>query len=1282
MQQAAMVKGNLCVKDPVENCPIVDQQYKKTGRDDKPSRQNNLIFSFTPSENETAGPLTINAPPGFAWAPECVITVLSSEVFGIFTSVSLAGYSEWPAGVAVSNCRGHGNTAVFDIANSGGDFLVENNTYVFRVNSITNPPKPLTTGTWSLEFGSRASKAFSGFGLWSLTGLSLEPSNQARGFDNTITFVLTPQNTVPLGGYLHVVAPGGFRIAESCQLEVSTQLPPLSTEENKFFFLGDFACVGVTVNVDKDRIPTNQAKVRFVRKTLLGGVAYVIRLQVQNPDVVRASMGRWQLSTHWSQSGDTYELLDAGELPGFPINDQVGIFKMESVPPPNGLDEVRWELIVQLREAAFITDIVAFTAPLGYDLRRASATASSACAGGLVMGPLALNSSACTSPCFYEAVCKGNSMVWRLKRCPSFTGPLPFQEGMCLPPEVTLRLALDTRNPANTPVDNRFLLRHADEWDEVVSSGALPAYDIIPLLTGVTAELVPGGPLYMLYRAVGSETTARISFVPAATAQTVRFRAHINSNSFKFSDTDAFDGISGQRLVVNERSPDYLTVTTVAPMEPGRRVSVRLTSLGNPSEPGISNWDLTTFEGFHPILGKLALVNEKLHAPGFEVLGFITVLTSSSVKPSFYGSIAATANIALRCSRAMQVGDTLLLTAPRHYAFASELVATNAGLHAETVRISKPAAMAGTYALSSEAQSPLQDGSAPPPMYKQVNGAKYLYWRALDRSWAIGSVAGGLVTGQEQEAYVSAGGAPLDPPPPVASTRLQGSWLIGSASGWIAAPTLVVSGQGQLLMVPDSGDETDTGNSRPRLLSLKLGAGVAAAAEASVAALVDLPSDSQEHHSWLFQARRQGSDYATNDLQFQGFALLWPVVFTITPALSAPQARSTLWLAFKQERALPASQSLIYELAAPLELGFPTNCLSEAEVKNANRLFQQCVGTSNTARLVTWDVGRIKGQMDKLRIELVVDLPTETPETNLWTLSLYLDDASIPLGQGEANGFDVVTMPAWFKGSNQFGVTSTSYITFRPQAAVLPGQEILITPPREQGYTTSCWGVRQGNLPKVPACTPLVTTDALKLVLPESGGLAAGRNYTVGVGVTNAARTIPDRMNVWSAMIRDSSGNIRDANHEVRGVRLGSSRLSVAGVVVYALTSDSSYMVTIDVSISRELAAGVLSSLRLLPPMGFRATQVKASSKLPLPELTNLDASASRDIVLTLNSAAALPQGEHQLEVMGTASGPSGDPTWLFQAIQADGEAQYQQVMLGSENDPFALKDEVAEGAT
>jgi len=455
-----------------------------------------------------------------------------------------------------------------------------------------------------------------------------------------------------------------------------------------------------------------------------------------------------------------------------------------------------------------------------------------------------------------------------------------------------------------------------------------------------------------------------------------------------------------------------------------------------------------------------------------------------------------------------------------------------------------------------------------------------------------------------------------------------------------------------------------------RRLLLRLATRLVPDATATVLVELSLPQAEQAERNWIFEAQRvaDGSLYATNDQQFAGFSLEWRVSFTVQPLLHAPQARSTLILAFDQERTLsgldyPNPTSVRYDLTAPEHFNFPSKCFSSAEqvkVDSSQGLFAQCSGVSRTANLISTTPRRIRGTQATLKVELIVDLPPETPYLNQWTLVFFLASSSVHSGYGQTEGFNIVPMPISFHGNNQLGSTAMYYFTFRPYSAVLSGWEVRFVAPASQGYEVTCWGLRKGTLPMFPVCRKVLVEEAVALTIPEGGALIAGTNYTVGIKVTNAARFVPGPMNLWSVVIRDSPGNIQDANYEVKGLELRSLHLSVPDRVIYEQGQDGVGVVTIVITVSRDLASGTLSRFLISPPQGFTITGNKTSPSLPLASQLEGDGGA---LSVPLSDSKPLTRGSYVVQMIGDAAlGGAAGVVWLFQAFQGS-EAKYQQAL-------------------
>jgi len=609
-------------------------------------------------------------------------------------------------------------------------------------------------------------------------------------------------------------------------------------------------------------------------------------------------------------------------------------------------------------------------------------------------------------------------------------------------------------------------------------------------------------------------------------------------------------------------------------------------------------------------------------------------------------------------------GDFVDIYAPRNYVFESSLLNVSGDLMVADIVVvgsssGQASGLLGNYTMVSDVAPYLSTylaaggtSSDLVPIYQKNDSLVFLYRLPGGQQWAIGPTPGNQVSGLSGEGLLSV---------PSLSGETA-AWQVGNGSAWLQAPDVYVSAAG-VVTSPAYQEQ---------LLTFRLGRQLPAASTAKIAAKLSLPSVEQETRNWRLEARQStgtSKAYATNDLQYGGFNLVWEITFTVIPALTAPKSQSTLTLAFDQERRLQATTQVTYELIAPNSYRFPTSCLSAAEAQRSSKLFGQCVGSANAAELLSTDPESIKGRQDTLRVELIVNMPEETPLLNAWILTYLLDAEVRVQGSGSAAGFNIVPMVVSMKGNNQLGMNAPAYFTLRPLRVAKVGSSIHIMPPANQQYSISCYPVVQVNFPTIPGCGISPTTGALVLTLqpsakPGGGQLDANRDYTVGVGVTNNGRSIPDAMNRWTLVLYDTAGDIKDSNYEVQGVQLRSFRMSVENAVLQSVLPDGSYQVVIQLKMTHALAGGMVSQMLVIPPSNFAITnnQWKVSYALPTSSAPQLLSTGSLQIPL---SDATLPAGSHSIEVSGTVSGAGDiDTTWTFMALKGN-EVVYQHVLSG-----------------
>merc|ERR1719174_1113099 len=441
MQQASIVSGKYCIDEVVQNCAVEDQQYRKTGRNDRPGARNNLVFSVNVSSPSEPGKFIVYAPEGFTWKMECEVVTASSEVFGLYNELP-AGFSEWPENATVSDCRGHENIVMFQVSHPPGQGLLPDRMYTFRIDWVTNPATSPVKNEWIFEFSGQASLPFSGFTLWALAGLTLTPHTTSRSVGNNVVLSFATFNAVPVSGYVQITAPGGFVIPHTCTLTISTAIPAQPWEANKLFYPEDYNCTGVLSNGN----PTNVGRIFLLRKSLLADLQYIFDLNLRNPSVASTIAGSWEIATFWKvtwiTSKATYEQLDTAMADGFMINNLVGLFELRPTPKLNGFAAVRWQFSMIFREAIFASDRVELQAPTDYFLQE-SMSSTQCSEYELVLGLHGSNTS-CNAACYQKAVCVNSTIVISFHRCPSYEEQeqSPMLDGLCLREDSSLQFSL------------------------------------------------------------------------------------------------------------------------------------------------------------------------------------------------------------------------------------------------------------------------------------------------------------------------------------------------------------------------------------------------------------------------------------------------------------------------------------------------------------------------------------------------------------------------------------------------------------------------------------------------------------------------------------------------------------------------------------------------------------------------------------------------------------------------------------------------------------------------
>lgn len=493
-----------------------------------------------------------------------------------------------------------------------------------------------------------------------------------------VTIQLRPYSTITSDGYLQIDAPSGFLLQTMCTATIHvhvTEMPSLthgSPEElsdritwAEFSFRGEdkFLCLG-------EENPSNKAKIQLIGdRRMKAGVLYVITLQVENPLSVNQA-NDWRFQSYATQTLSSS--LDTSFVRGFPINYLAQVFRYDPPETQNGGFTLPLRFQVAFYKAVGNGETVALKAPIGYVLNEPG---KEKCRNYLMENQRLPR----TKP-----TCGRNIVTWRL-------------DEDTLPAGEVLSFVIMTENPLRTPLDNRFLLLHQDSAGDVYASRVIPGYAITPQLKQLSIDFTPPR-----MEAMGSSATIRFEFTSETPATALKIVGYVYSSDellqlsrgevvepATFDWTNAqlgtpaeIEAAEGQTVsslsTITFKNEKYIVLARNMPVN--AVTSIVLSSVLNPGVPGPSSFDLITYNG--PIDGPSS--DERLGAKGPRILGYLNVLSSSSVVPSFFGYASAMATFYMKSSLRLEAGEILRVVHPPGYVLVPNSFRARKSIRAES----------------------------------------------------------------------------------------------------------------------------------------------------------------------------------------------------------------------------------------------------------------------------------------------------------------------------------------------------------------------------------------------------------------------------------------------------------------------------------------------------------------------------------------------------------------------------------------------------------------------
>lgn len=680
------------------------QFYPPRGyRDDRPNRPTQLIFKMQlGTQVDVTSVMTVRAPEGYVFDAECrVVTKPSSRIFndsavdGVLPAVpanvpldpglpyTVRGYAQryntWPDAVDTQSCLGRENEA--RITWTAGLALF--NTYLFRLSVLRNPPVTPEYNYFLLEYNGEASEPFPGIDIWAFMNTTIIPTTTAASradyqTPNEVTIQLRPVNTVPNGGHLRVTAPSGFLVPTVCVMSLrvhESEMPNISAfapgpERAQLLQWAEFlpshlVCQGDQTPSSRGRLLLTQ-DMKYLRK----GVLYVLTLEVSNPQTTSATPEDWHVQSY--EDLTVNNIIDESYIPGFIINTAVQSFAYLAPESTNALIKHRLDFNMSFPDIVAIGDRLQIVAPVSYMF---SEPGDRRCPQYVFLDGAMTK----TVPS-----CSANTINWHL-----------MDES--IPAQSPVRFMVQVQNPPQTPVINLFQVRQMDANGTVKTSRMISGYEIVPELVNpmvrqdpaifpcrIDVNLVTGLPC----EGTGSFSAAVISFTASRSAELVSMQAHVNGESYDFTNARFGDGIDGP-IVVYGRDEKIVVVEMM--VHNGVQASITVHNVLNPMTPGISKWSVTTYvKGPIPGVPTTTTVmpvvacsttggvcgmfpqaearrDEKLDLDGMAVLGYISTLSNSFINPIYYGVNDALVTFELRGETPHEVNDVLVIQRPPGY---------------------------------------------------------------------------------------------------------------------------------------------------------------------------------------------------------------------------------------------------------------------------------------------------------------------------------------------------------------------------------------------------------------------------------------------------------------------------------------------------------------------------------------------------------------------------------------------------------------------------------------
>eukprot|EP00931_Biecheleriopsis_adriatica_P055485 TRINITY_DN32821_c0_g1_i1.p1 TRINITY_DN32821_c0_g1~~TRINITY_DN32821_c0_g1_i1.p1 ORF type:complete len:3996 (-),score=741.57 TRINITY_DN32821_c0_g1_i1:75-12062(-) len=638
-------------------------------RSDRPGSKSRLVFKFSVGASGhfsrqdlmPAGKLELIGPSGIVIPTRCYSTVETrvTNLFGTLFNATKKGVDVWPVASPVTDCEGHGETAIISISPG----LIAGDVYAFAID-LRNPFVQPLENNWTIMFQDHFSVPFPSFKIWAFSDLDIwafaensgpscyrvadrdECTGAGKNVPVPMMLTFRTQNSIKTDAELHITAPLDFAFNATPGAELiegDKQTRCILREYTK----GNLSSVPYTWRLqERDCVIADRGSpidgsgtgdMRTVRiipryiknefdlrppKEITPKYLFTLDLWVHPPSTFRPRED-WHLQSYDKFGNE----LDINTVLGWEVkrvmtsfehSNTGGVNKFTRTAPPQvtaGLSYIpNFVIDFVLPGNAWLQDTLVLTAPRGFQLQL------------LYMAPNSPGS------CIERRVilpAKAASLEPEATRpsiCNSEVMTIPLRNfGRAIQSGQLARMMLEIYNPESPPIPekNYWKLEHINGISsELQTSAIADSWAVIPVLFD-TGSAVIGQ-----FRAAGSETTIYFDFTTVQSSSELQINALVPTG-FQFEGSYAVAMINERRSVPQILSATFDAIRLVILVERYDKIRLTISRVTLSEVPGISRWHLSTWELPEEDMLGTPYIRDEVFMQGFLVPGLIETLSAS-----------------------------------------------------------------------------------------------------------------------------------------------------------------------------------------------------------------------------------------------------------------------------------------------------------------------------------------------------------------------------------------------------------------------------------------------------------------------------------------------------------------------------------------------------------------------------------------------------------------------------------------------------------------------------